>query len=315
MAFADLQPAPLFHGNVVFASEAFAIASALCTALSTLFLSELRGRVLLFQLARWQMLATFAMTGLVSLTLDGWRGLDLWQFGLLAGSSFFGIMIASTTYFAAIYTVGPRVTALLFSLTSPFALALGYIVLDEAISSRQGIGVALVLIGVLLAIDAPQVLLKRKAVADETPAQRLSWLGVVFGVITALGQASGSLMARPAMASGVEPFTGMAVRSGLAAAFFIALATLLPVARGVRSALRPDTIGIAVASAFFGTTLGMSCLLAALHQGELGVVSTLSSLTPVVILPMVWIRSRRRPSASAWIGAALAIVGTAFISI
>jgi hypothetical protein len=51
----------------VFVSEAFAIASAFCIALSSMFLSELKGRVPLLQLARWQMLAALSMTGLISL--------------------------------------------------------------------------------------------------------------------------------------------------------------------------------------------------------------------------------------------------------
>ena len=310
----------------MFVSNAFAIASAFCMALSSMVLSELKGRVPLFQLARWQTLAAFLMTGFVSLAIGGWRTIGFTQFWLLAASSLAGIMIASTTYFAAIYTIGPRVTALLFALTSPFALALGYLALGETISSRQGLGVALVLCGVALAIAAPSRLLKPDGgvqappaspiVARAAPAPPRIWRalgpGIVLGVVTALGQALGSLLARPAMASGVEPFTGMALRSGLGALFFVALAAF-PFAHGARSALRGDTVGLVVLSAFVGTALGMSFLLAALQQGNVGLVSTLSSMTPVLILPMVWIRSGKRPSAPAWLGALVAIAGTALI--
>jgi len=103
-----------------------------------MFIGELKGRVPLLQPARWQMLAAFAITGAASLALGGWRTVGLWQFGLLAGSGLFGIALASTTYFAAIYSIGPRLTALLFSLTSPFALALGYLVLGETITLKHG---------------------------------------------------------------------------------------------------------------------------------------------------------------------------------
>src|SRR5262245_4166379 len=108
-----------------------------------MFISELKGRLPLLALARWQMLAAFFMTGVISLMLGGWRSIGPWQVGLLAASSFCGICIASTTYFAAIYAVGPRITALLFSLTSPFALALGYLVLGETIAAHQALGVVL----------------------------------------------------------------------------------------------------------------------------------------------------------------------------
>lgn len=311
-------------------SEILAVAAALCAALSSMFISDLKGRVPLLQLARWQMIAAFVMTALISLAIGGWRSVSLWHLEYLAASSFFGIAIASTTYFAAIYSVGPRITALLFSLTSPFALALGYVALGETITARQGLGVVLVLAGVVMAIGTPRrfraggssapamtVITPSSipvTVEPKPPAMGPLLPGVVFGVVTALGQAIGTLFARPAMADGVEPFTAMAVRCGLAAVFFLAIMAL-PIGRVRNVRVQPDALGLTIASAFFGMVLGMSCLMAALHNGEAGIVATLSSMTPVLILPMVWIRSGQRPSSAAWLGAALAIVGTALISI
>src|SRR5262245_48659960 len=130
-----------------------------------MFVSELKGRVPLLQLARWQMAAAFVMTGAISVSIGGWRSVGLWQLGFLAASSFFGIAIASTTYFASIYAVGPRITALLFSLTSPFALAMGYLALGETITARQGVGVALVLCGIVLAIGMTRRFLARGSAA------------------------------------------------------------------------------------------------------------------------------------------------------
>jgi drug/metabolite transporter (DMT)-like permease len=311
-------------------SEALAVATALCAALSSMFTSELKGRVPLLQLARWQMSTAFIMTALIATFLGGWQTLGRWQVGLLAASSFFGIAIASTTYFAAIYSAGPRITALLFSLTSPIALALGYVALGETITARQGLGVALVLAGIVLAIGMPRRFRARGASAPAMPVIAPSTIpvtveakppltgpllpGVIFGVVTALGQALGTLFARPAMASGVEPFTAMAVRSGLATLFFLAL-MVLPVGRAGQAKFELGALGLAVASAFFGMVLGMSCMMAALHGGDAGIVATLSSMTPVLILPMVWIRTKERLSALAWIGALLAIGGTAMISL
>jgi drug/metabolite transporter (DMT)-like permease len=193
----------------MFVSEAYAITAAFCIALSSMFLSELKGRVPLFQLARWQMFAAFAMTGVLSLALGGWRTVGPAQFWQLAGSSIAGIVIASTTYFAAIYAVGPRITALLFSLTAPFAVALGYLFLGETISAWQASGIVLVLCGVVLAIGIREGMKGRDRNAvqaasktdgeQELPFSGGFWPGVAFGVITALGQAVGSLLARPAM--------------------------------------------------------------------------------------------------------------------
>lgn len=289
----------------MYLAEILALSAAVCIAMSGMLVGELQGRLPLFDLARLQMLAAFAMTGAVSLALGGWRSVEPWHLGFLAVSSLFGIILASTTYFATIYIAGPRTTALLFSLTSPFAVLLGYLFLGETITPRQGVGIALVLAGILLAIG------RRPA---KGPA-RLAWSGIALGVVTALGQALGSLAARPAMAAGVEPFTAMAVRSGLAALFFLLLLLVpLPVFRPA-ARVAPRSYVFAGGSAFFGVGLGMSLLMAALAHGNVGIVSTLSSMTPVLILPMVWARTGIVPPATAWLGAVLAVAGTALISL
>jgi drug/metabolite transporter (DMT)-like permease len=138
-------------------------------------------------------------------------------------------------------------------------------------------------------------------------------LGLALGVFTALGQATGSLLARPAMMAGVEPFTAMAIRSGLGALFFLALLavpSLRPAARPV-----PPDIRRIGASAVSGIFLGMTLLMAALAVGDVGIVTTLSSTTPILILPMVWWVTRRAPAHVAWAGAVLAVAGTALITL
>ena len=302
-------------------SEALALGSAICMALSSMFINELNGRVPLMRLARWQITAAFLMTALAATALGGWATLGTWQFSALAGSGLFGIVLASTTYFAAIYAAGPRVTALLFSLASPFALAMGYVVFGETISAMQGAGVALILCGIVIAIGvrrrrpAPMIpLADGEPIEAPAPQESPSLKGIALGVITAFGQAVGSLLARPAMAAGVEPFAAMAVRSGLAVIFFWAL-LLLPAIRHQTGEVQRQDFPLAVISAFFGTALGMSLLMGALKTGSVGIVSTLSSMTPIVILPMVWLRSGKMPQPYAWAGAAMAIVGTALVSL
>jgi drug/metabolite transporter (DMT)-like permease len=295
----------------MYLSEILAIAAAICIATSGMLISELTGRVHVLRLARWQLTAAFVMTAIVSVALGGWRNVTLVEFGYLAASSLFGIVIASTTYFATIYSIGPRLTALMFSLTSPFALALGYLAFGETITLKQGGGIMLVLAGIVLAIGLPG----RRGPSRKALQVKASWLGIGLGIVTAFGQALGSLFARPAMAAGTEPFTAMAIRSGLGAIFFTLIAVLPMPAWRQPYAFSLKMLLIAVIASFFGTGLGMSLLMAALAHGNVGIVSTLSSMTPIVIPPMVWARTGKRPAATAWAGAALAVIGTALISL
>lgn len=283
------------------------LAAAFTFSLAAMLINALAGRVTVFQLARWQMSIAFALTAAASVALGGWATVAPWQFWLLAASSATGIMLASATYFAAIYAAGPRVTALLFSLAAPFAVIEGYVFLNETLTFGQLSGIGLILAGIILAIVAAGDIHP-----DDAPRRPL-WQGVVLGVITAIGQATGSLLARPAMEAGVEPFTAMAIRSGLGAAFFIAL-MVFPFARATRLPTKGEmrTVGL---SAFFGMFLGMSLMMAALTSGDVGIVSTLTSTTPILILPMIWFTTRRAPAPGAWVGALMAVAGTALISL
>jgi len=59
--------------------------------------------------------------------------------------------------------------------------------------------------------------------------------------------------------------------------------------------------------------LGMTLILQAMKHGQAGLVAVLSSVTPILILPVLWLVYRRRPAVGAWLGAVLAVAGTAMI--
>lgn len=288
-----------------------ALASAAAIALSSLFVGALSGRMGVMQLARWQMTATLALTGGLSLALGGWRSLDGSSLWLLLGSGLTGIVLGSPLYYAAIFLAGARLTALVFTLSSPFALLLGWLVLGETVAPLQGAGVLLILAGIALAVTVPD---DAAPEPDAVPAPPRPALGIALGAVTALLQATGSLLARPAMAAGVEPFTAMAIRAGLAAAVF-ALVMVLPAGRRDTRPVTRHTVGLALGSTVFGMVLGMSLLMAALAGGEVGIVATLSAMTPILILPMIWAATGRPPPARGWAGAALAVAGTALIAL
>jgi len=275
-----------------------------------MFVASLNNRIPLLQLARWQLGSAFVITALAATMMGGWQSLGQRQIAELSASGFCGIVLASTTYFATIFLIGPRLTALLFSLTSPFALALGFATFGETITLWQALGIALVLTGIVVAVALPV----RTATPSSGGQSATSRIGIALGVFTAFGQALGSLFARPAMAAGTEPFAAMAVRLGIAVILFWAIATL-PQVRGRDVRVHGREFGLIVTSVFFGTGLGMVLLMAALKSGNVGIVSTLSSMTPIVILPMVWLRTGKRPAAAAWAGASVAIIGTALISL
>lgn len=281
------------------------LAAAAAFAASAMFIDSVSGRVGPLQLSRWQMSLAFLMTGLIVAVTGGWRTLDLAMVLWLTASSASGIMVGSLTYIATIQYTGPRISALLFTTASPFALALGFGFRGETVTLLQAAGVGLIVAGIALAVMGP-----KQDEGARTP--KPLWIGIGLGLVTSFAQALGSLLARPAMLEGADPVAAMVVRSGTGALFFITLLAL-PAFRPAALPSRVEVRQIGF-SAMAGMVVGMSFLMAALARGDVGIVTTLSSTTPILILPMVWAVYRRMPGPLAWVGAAMAVLGTALIS-
>ena len=70
-----------------------------------------------------------------------------------------------------------------------------------------------------------------------------------------------------------------------------------------------------IISGFTGMALGMSLLLISLQNGDAGIVVTLSSTSPIMILFLIWFLTKKVPILGAWIGSIIAIIGVGLIFI
>jgi uncharacterized membrane protein len=80
--------------------------------------------------------------------------------------------------------------------------------------------------------------------------------------------------------------------------------------------LQPLTTRLVLATGASGVVamaLGMTLILVALRTGQANLVSIMSSISPVLLLPLLWMIYRRRPALGAWVGSAMAVMGTALI--
>lgn len=239
----------------------------------------------------------------VALT-GSWQQLHLTDAVLLALSALVGLTCGDTATYAALARLGARRTGMLYATNGPLAALLASVLLGEASSPIQLGGVVAVVAGVWLAI----------AFRDGTGAWdgvpgRFSQ-GIGFGLLGALCQAIGVVLARPVMAGGVDPLLAVLVRL---AAGLIGLLLLVAVLPAFRPSRRPDRweLGAAVVSGGLGTAGATLLVLLALRGGNAGLVATLASMTPVALLALLWLTTRCRPAWPAWSGAVLAIAGAA----
>lgn len=263
-----------------------------------------------FAFTRWRMLMVAVMLWLGTLLSGGWQQLPPSSWSVIAGSGLVGIFIGDTALFAAMNRLGPRRAGVLFATHAIFSVMLGWWLLNEHLSVQASIGAALTVAGVMLAILLGRH--KEENHAWETDQGHVGG-GVTLGLLAALCQAVGALMVKPLMSSGVDPVAASALRVSVACgAHFVLLALGFSAARAQRAPTWPVLRQTAL-NGFIAMGLGMTLLLMALKGGDIGMVAILSSVSPVLLLPLLWWHLGRAPALPAWIGAALTVFGTALL--
>ncbi len=288
--------------------ELAALGTATCWAVSGMLSSEAVRAMgpFHFNLLR-QGFVTVLLLVLVTLS-GGWQDLSGAQVAVLALSGVVGILLGDTLNFAGVGRLGPRRGGAVFALNAPMAAILGWIFLDEALPLQAWAGIAFAALGVALA-----VLGRPRAGAHPLESLRGALiLGVLFGLGGALGQAAGSLIARPVMSAGLDPYLASLVRVGASGGAMVLLAGT-PWAPARPVALSRVALAQTLATAIIGLLIGMTLFLYALQGAQTGIVATLSATSPVIILPLLWLRTGQRPTGVSVLGAALAVAGLALI--
>ncbi|WP_324039546.1 DMT family transporter [Aeromonas dhakensis] len=261
-----------------------------------------------FAYSRWRMCLVSLMLGSMSLLTGGWHTLSGSALPLLAISGLIGIFIGDTALYACMNRLGPRRSGLLFSCHALFSALLGLWLFNEQLTGSRLAGAMLVFVGVMLAI-----LFGRRGSEWEKIRGSLA-AGVALGLTAALCQSLGAIIAKPVMMGGnVDAVSASGVRMGSALLAHCALRmTGLPLSKPLHPINR-RIFGMIALNGFLAMALGMTLILVALKQGDVGMVAILSSTTPVILLPLLWWHSGERPSAAAWAGTLLATLGTVLV--
>ena len=235
-------------------------------------------------------------------------GIDPTTAGILVVSGVIGILIGDTFNFAAVGRIGPRRTGAIFALNAPMAAMMGWAFLDEALPFQAILGIGVTVAGVALAI-----LGRTRADAHRFEVVQGTFLvGIGFALAAGLGQAAGSLIARPVMTAGLDPYLASLIRVG-ASGLTMGLLAATPFAPSAPKTYPRVAIILTATTAIIGLLIGMTLFLYALQGSKTGIIATLSATSPVIILPLLWLRTGQRPSGLSFCGAALAVAGLALI--
>ena len=229
-------------------------------------------------------------------------------FSAIILSSIIGIIIGDTFLFVCLKRLGPRRQALLFSMQIPFTIILAEIFLQTLPSLTELVGCALIFSGILIAIQF------NRTIPDDDleNIQGNKYTGLFAGIGLALCQSIGIILMKPALQT-TDPIIVSYLRVIVAAIimfgslFFIKNNQLWEKMKNIKVTLFSIFLG------FMGMGVGMTMLIYALKYGNPGVISTLSSTMPIMIIPIVWIVTKNYAGHLAVVGATLTCVGAGII--
>jgi drug/metabolite transporter (DMT)-like permease len=261
-----------------------------------------------FAFSRWRMACVSFMLITMGVLSGGFYTLTLSDISMMTVSGLIGIFVGDTCLYACMNRIGPRRASLLFATHAAFSAVFGIWLFKEHLSVQGWVGAALVLTGVMVAV----------AFSGNTPkklefSHGALWVSILLGVIAALCQSLGTIIAKPVMMAGADPIAASSVRMLVALIAHLGLLLAkVPFSRAL-SPITPKVFGIICLNGLLAMVLGMTIFLFALRHGNVTLVAILSSTSPVMLLPILWIFTRQRPSLGSWLGACLVFCGTALV--
>ncbi|NMB77001.1 MAG: DMT family transporter [Myxococcales bacterium] len=224
----------------------------------------------------------------------------------LSASGVVGFTLGDLCLFRAWVLLGARLASQVMALV-PVITALGAVVfLSERLAWLQWLGVLITTGGVFW------VATERVSGSGPRP-ERPSRVGLLLALGGAVGQAGGLVLSKYGL-EGYSAFAGTHIRVMAGLAGFLVICAVARLFGPVAAALRDRRAMLHTSlGAVFGPFLGVGLSLLAVQHAPAGVAATLMALTPVLVTAAVALVRKERISLRGWLGAALAVSGSAML--
>ncbi len=228
---------------------------------------------------------------------------DAGQWALLLLSGFVGFSLGDGFLFTAFQSLGAKRTMLVFSANPVISAVLGFLFLGERL---QALHVA----GILLAVTGIMVVIRSDVPAQGKGADAR---GILFAVLATLGQAGGVLLSKAGLQN-LDAVTAAQIRLVGGAAGMAFLLSLLRQWNRVRPVLAaPKGRAVITASVTLGTLIGMVLSMLAIKLTQVAVASILTSLMPVMILPVSAFALKEKVTGYEIAGAVITVLGVSLL--
>jgi drug/metabolite transporter (DMT)-like permease len=293
-----------------FLATVFWAASAVCGARSTRLIGATEANF-------WRLL--LSVVSLAIWAFWGGHGLFGPGVGLFVLSGFVGVGLGDTAFFQSLPRLGPRLTVLLVSCSTP---PMGALIEWGWLGTQLSLGQ--IVCGLVILAGVATALLPARHLEFKPGVLRS---GIAFTGIAALSGAVGAVLSRKAyavaQAAGESLDGGTAAFERLLGGFVVAAFCLLLVRRReIRAGLTGNGADASVSAAkwrrawfwvaangFLGQTLGVSCYQWALGELPTGVVLSITALTPLTVIPLARMVDGEPTTLHSLVGSGIAVAG------
>jgi drug/metabolite transporter (DMT)-like permease len=226
----------------------------------------------------------------------------------LSISGLIGFIFGDTFLFKAYQHIGARISMLLMSLSPIMSGLLAYFFLNEIISVWAIAGIVITVGGVTL------VVVERHETPDSK--YKISNIGILYGVLAALGQAGGLIFAKAAFNEGnINGFVATFVRIAASVVFLFPIALMTRRYKNPIKVFSNDlkALSSTIMGTILGPYLGVTFSLVAVEHAKVGIAATLMSTVPIIMLPISKYFYKENLNWQAVCGAVLAVIGVSIL--
>lgn len=234
----------------------------------------------------------------IALPLDA----DLNNWIWLSLSGIIGFVLGDIFLFQAYIEIGSRISLLIMSAAPPLTALISFFILGERISALGLLGIFITMIGIGL------VILSKNQVGNKVEFNR-PVKGLIYASIGALGQAMGLIFSKKGMGT-YDPLAATQIRIIAAALVLTLLITKNKKWPEILESMKnKSAMPALVAGSVFGPFVGVAFSLLAVKYTATGIVSSISSISPILVIPASIYIFKEKVTPKEILGAVVSIAG------
>ncbi len=224
----------------------------------------------------------------------------------LSISGLIGFVIGDLFLFQAYLEIGSRISMLIMALVPPITAVLGFITMREMISLSDFIGMAVTILGI-----SAVVLVKNPEGGNFQFSRSIK--GIAYAFVGALGQSLGLIFSKIGMGS-YDPFAATQIRIIAGLIGFTVVFIFMKRWDKLKEAVKnKEATKYLFLGSLFGPFLGVSFSLLAIQYTTTGVSSTITSIIPVLIIPLSIYVLKEKVSPKEIVGAVISVIGVSIL--